>query len=47
MRQLGLGTSRLRWEYIGVPMWRDLAKTIEEMDRTLKTLGPNPLGKMT
>jgi heterodisulfide reductase subunit A len=47
MRQLGLGTSRLRWEYIGVPMWRDLAKTIEEMDRTLKTLGPNPIGKVT
>lgn len=45
MRQLGLSAGRLKWEYIGVPMWRDLAKAIEEMDRTLRKLGPNPFGR--
>ena len=45
MRQLGLGSSRLRWEYIGVPMWSNLAKLIEEMDKNLRTLGPNPFGR--
>lgn len=46
MRQLGLNPGRLRWEYIGVPMWRDLAKAIEEMDKTLRTLGPSPFGRL-
>ncbi|MEW6572401.1 MAG: hydrogenase iron-sulfur subunit [Bacillota bacterium] len=45
MRQLGLNPGRLRWEYIGVPMWRDLAKAIEEMDKILRTLGPSPFGR--
>lgn len=45
MRQLGLGSSRLKWEYIGVPMWANLAKLIEEMDKNLRTLGPNPFGR--
>jgi heterodisulfide reductase subunit A len=42
MRQLGLGSGRLKWEYIGVPMWENLAKLIEGMDKDLRTLGPNP-----
>jgi len=45
MRQLGLSSGRLKWEYIGVPMWSNLAKIIEEMDRNLRTLGPNPFGR--
>ncbi|MEW6447110.1 MAG: hydrogenase iron-sulfur subunit [Bacillota bacterium] len=45
MRQLGLNPGRLRWEYIGVPMWRDLARVIEEMDKTLRALGPSPFGR--
>ncbi|HIE12866.1 MAG TPA: hydrogenase iron-sulfur subunit [Desulfotomaculum sp.] len=45
MRQLGLNPSRLRWVYIGTPMWRDLAKVIGEMDKSLRTLGPSPFGR--
>jgi coenzyme F420-reducing hydrogenase delta subunit len=45
MRQLGLGSGRLKWEYIGVPMWANLAKLIEGMDKDLRTLGPNPFGR--
>ena len=42
MRQLGLSSGRLKWEYIGVPMWANLAKIIQEMDKNIRTIGPNP-----
>ena len=45
MRQLGLSPGRLKWEYIGVPMWANLAKIIGEMDKNLRTIGPNPFGR--
>lgn len=45
MRQLGLNPGRLKWEYIGVPMWRELAKAIAEMDKTIRSLGPSPFGR--
>jgi len=44
MRQLGLD-GRLKWEFIGVPMWRELADAIEKMNKTLAALGPSPLGR--
>ncbi|WP_334110334.1 hydrogenase iron-sulfur subunit [Thermodesulfitimonas autotrophica] len=43
MRQMGF-EGRLKWEYIGVPMWRELAKAIAEMDKSLRKLGPVSLG---
>jgi heterodisulfide reductase subunit A len=45
MRQLGLSSGRLKWDYIGVPMWANLAKIIGEMDKNLRTIGPNPFGR--
>jgi coenzyme F420-reducing hydrogenase delta subunit len=46
MRQLGLD-GRLKWEFIGVPMWRELADAVHKMDKTLKALGPSPLRRKT
>ncbi|MEW6182172.1 MAG: hydrogenase iron-sulfur subunit [Bacillota bacterium] len=39
MRQLGMDTIRLKWEFIGVPMWRSLAEAIEKMNKNLAALG--------
>jgi heterodisulfide reductase subunit A len=42
MDQLGLNSSRLRFEYIGAPMQAKLMETLQSMDRKLRQLGPNP-----
>ncbi|MEW6173313.1 MAG: hydrogenase iron-sulfur subunit [Bacillota bacterium] len=42
MRQMGIDAGRLKWEFIGVPMWKNLAEAIEKMNKTLVALGPNP-----
>ena len=39
MSQLGISSSRLKWEYIGVPMWRTLGDAIKKMDETLRKIG--------
>jgi heterodisulfide reductase subunit A len=39
MSQIGLSPSRLKWEYIGVPMWKTLGKSIKDMDKALRKLG--------
>lgn len=43
MRQLGLDTGRLKWEFIGVPMWRELAEAVAKMNKTLMALQPSAL----
>jgi len=42
MEQLGLNTSRLRFEYIGAPMQAKLLETLRYMDQKLRPLGANP-----
>ncbi len=42
MDQLGLNSSRLRFEYIGAPMQGKLMETLLKMNQKLKQLGPNP-----
>ena len=44
MDQLGLSSSRLRFEYIGAPMQAKLMETLRDMDKKLRQLGPNPAG---
>jgi heterodisulfide reductase subunit A len=41
--QLGLQSSRLRFEYIGAPMQEKLLDTLRAMDGKLRMLGPNPV----
>ncbi len=36
MKQLGINPERLRWEFIGVAMWGQLAKAIKEMNERLR-----------
>jgi heterodisulfide reductase subunit A len=43
MDQLGLDSSRLRFEYIGAPMQAKLVETIRSMDEKLRQLGPIPV----
>jgi heterodisulfide reductase subunit A len=45
MGQLGLDSSRLRFEYIGAPMQAKLIDTIRQMDLKLRELGPNPVAR--
>ncbi len=37
MKQLGINPDKLRWEYIGVAMWGQLAKAIKEMTERLRS----------
>jgi len=43
LEQLGLQSSRLRFEYIGAPMQEKLLDTLRTMDSKLRKLGPNPV----
>ena len=43
MEQLGLDSSRLRFDYIGVPQSQKFIDLITEMDMKLRKLGPNPV----
>jgi len=43
MEQLGLDSSRLRFDYIGVPQSQKFVDLITEMDEKLRELGPNPV----
>jgi coenzyme F420-reducing hydrogenase delta subunit len=42
MGQLGLSSTRLRFEYIGAPMQAKLVDTLQTMSDKLAALGPNP-----
>ncbi len=44
MNQLGLSTSRLIFDYLGVSDSINLAKRVNTMDEKLRKLGPNPVG---
>jgi len=44
MSQLGISPSRLRWEYIGVPMWKNLGDAIKKMDEAIRKIGSLNLG---
>jgi heterodisulfide reductase subunit A len=46
MGQLGLDSSRLRFDYIGAPMQAKLVDTIRQMDLKLRELGPNPVAQI-
>ncbi len=46
MKQLGLDSNRLRFEYIGVPHSKKFADNIVSMDKKLRELGPNPVASM-
>lgn len=46
MDQLGMDSSRLRFDYIGVPHSQKFVDTISEMDKRLRELGPNPAGML-
>ncbi|MBI9075293.1 MAG: hydrogenase iron-sulfur subunit [Desulfatibacillum sp.] len=45
MEQLGLSTTRLRFDYIGVSNYQLFVDTIADMDKKLRDLGPNPAGR--
>ena len=45
LSQLGLNSRRLRFDYIGVSQYKLFADTIIQMDKNLRELGPNQLGK--
>jgi heterodisulfide reductase subunit A len=44
MGQLGLDSTRLRFEYIGSAMQNRLLEVLHQMDQKLRKLGPNPAG---
>jgi len=45
INELGLESSRLRWETIGVSEWAKFAKIIKGMDEMMREIGPNPISK--
>lgn len=45
MEQLGISTTRLRFDYIGVSNYQLFVDTIADMDKKLRDLGPNPAGR--
>ena len=47
MGQLGLDSSRLRFEYIGAPMHEKFIEVINAMDAKLRPLGPNPVASQS
>jgi coenzyme F420-reducing hydrogenase delta subunit len=42
MGQLGLDSTRLRFEYIGAAMQNRFVEVLNQMDKKLRLLGPNP-----
>jgi heterodisulfide reductase subunit A len=46
LAETGVSEKRLRFEYIGVPQSQLFVDTIVKMEKELRALGPNPIGKL-
>ncbi len=41
LKELGIENKVVRWEYIGVPLWAQLANIIRSMDKSLREVKAN------